>query len=250
MHQPSAPQEGRAQNAEDERQIGPIHAEGRGHGDEGEGRADGFDQGEAAAARMGEHHLAEAANERQADQAAGTGMGGGTADIAQPDARHAHHQQGQQQQGEPQAKKAEMMSAQHPHAPGDQGHRHEDDRKSEGLEQKVGNVGAEHAHQVVRRATRGVVERRIARAVGEQRQQQNHAGRRDTHAHQFHHAASQEVASPLRQDRRLARHCGTDADHGHRPFALPTGLRRGGSAPRGWSSRHEPAPRGCSAGRC
>ena len=56
--------------------------------------------------------LAEAADQRQADQPAGAGMGRRAADVAQPDAGHAHHQQRQQQQRQAQAEEAEMMGAQ------------------------------------------------------------------------------------------------------------------------------------------
>ena len=174
-HQPHAPQEGRAQDAEDQRQIGAVHAQRRRHGDEGERGAGRLDQREAAAARMGQHHLAEAADQRQADQPAGPGMGRRTADVAQADAGHAHHQERQQQQRQAQPEEAEMVGAHHAHAPGDQRHRHQDDGEPEGLQQQVGDVGAGQAHDVVRRAAGRMVERGIARAVGEQRQQQRHA---------------------------------------------------------------------------
>ena len=171
-HQPAAPQEGRAQDAEDQRQVGAVHAERRRHGDEGERGADRLDQRQAAAARMGQHDLAEAADQRQADQPAGAGMGGRTADVAQTDAGHAHHQEREQEQRKPEPEEAEMMGARHAHAPGDQRHRHQDDGEPEGLQQQVGNVGAGQADDVVRRAARRMVERGIARAVGEQREQQ------------------------------------------------------------------------------
>ena len=146
-HQPPAPQEGRAQDAEDQRQVGAVHAERRRHGDEGKRGADRLDQRQAAAARMGQHDLAEAADQRQADQPARPGMGGRTADVAQADAGHAHHQERQQQQRKPQAEEAEMMGARHAHAPGDQRHRHQDDGEPEGLQQQVGNVGAGQARR-------------------------------------------------------------------------------------------------------
>ncbi len=58
---------------------------------------------------MGEHQLAEAADQGKPDQPARSGMGGGAADIAQADAGHAHHQQGEQQQREAQTEEAEVM---------------------------------------------------------------------------------------------------------------------------------------------
>ncbi|TMJ26118.1 MAG: hypothetical protein E6G95_14405, partial [Alphaproteobacteria bacterium] len=61
--QPEAPDERRAQDAEDQRQVGPVHAERRRHGDEGKRRADRLDQGEAAAAGMSQHDLAETADQ-------------------------------------------------------------------------------------------------------------------------------------------------------------------------------------------
>ncbi len=248
-HQPAAPQEGRAQDAEDQRQVGAVHAERRRHGDEGKRRADRFDQCQAAAARMGEHDLAEAADQRQADQPARPGMGGSTTDVAQADAGHAHHQERQQQQRKPEAEEAEMMSARQAHAPGDQRHRHQDDGEPEGLQQQVGNVGAGKSHDIVRRAARRMVERGIARGIGEQRQQQHDAGRGNAHAHQFHHAPAQEVASAFRQDRRLARQERGDSHDGHGRRA-PTAPRRGGSSPRGWFSRRAPGRHGYSARPC
>ena len=246
-HQPHATQEGRAQDAEDQRQVGAVHAERRRHGDEGEGSAGRLDQGEAAAARMGQHQLAEAADQGQADQPARSGVGGGGADIAQPDAGHAHHQQRQQQQRQAQAEEAEMMGAHHAHAPGDQRHRHQDDGEPEGLQQQVGDVGAGHAHRVVRRAAGRMVERGIARAVGEQRQQHHHAQARDGGADQLHHAPPQEVAPAFRQDRGLAGSDGGGADDGH---GRPRAPKRGGSSPRALSARHAPGRRGCSVRRC
>ena len=203
---PGDPQEGRAQDAEDQRQVGAVHAQRRRHGNEGQRRAARFDQAERAAARMGQHQFAKATDQRQADQTARPSMGCGGPDVAQSDAGHAHHQQRQQQQREAQAEEAEMMGAHHTDAPGDEGDRRQDDGQPEGLQQQVGDIGAGQAQQIVGRPRRGMVERRIAGTVGEQRHHQRQAERCRGHAHDLHHAAAQEIAPAFRQDRRSGLH--------------------------------------------
>jgi len=170
---------------------------------------------------MGEHQLAETADEGEPDQSTGPGVRRRTSNVAETNTGHAHHQQRQQQQRQSQPEEAEMMGAQHPHAPGDQRHWHQDDGEPESLQEKVGNIGARHTHEIVRRAASGVVERRVARAVSEQRQQQYNTRRGDADPDQLHHAAAQEIAPAFRQDRRLAVHRGGDADQGHRALGSP-----------------------------
>ena len=199
-HAQHGPQEGRPQDAEDQRQVGAVHAERRRHRDEGEGSAHRLDQGERTAARMGQHQFAEAADQGETDQAARPGMGRRAADVAEADAGHAHHQKRQKQQRQAQPEEAEMVGAHHADAPGDEGDRCQDDGQAEGLQQQVRDVGARQAEQIVRRARRGVIERGIAGAVGEQRHHQHQAETRGRDTHDLHHAAAQEIAPALRQD--------------------------------------------------
>ena len=214
-HQHATPQEGRAQDAEDQWQVGAVHAQRRGHGDQGQRRANRLDQHQGAAARMAEHHFAEAPRQRQADQPARTGMGRGVADIAHAHASHAHHQKCQQQQGQAQAEEAEMMGAHQPHPPGDHGDGHEEDREAEGLHQQIGDIGAGPSDQVFRGAGGGMIERRVARAEGEERQQQENTCDRNAAADQLHQAAAQKVAPAFGKDRVLAGCVGGRADHRH-----------------------------------